>query len=49
VSRSGPVPIGRKDGHLAEFAHFLREGEKSRRLDAVVIGDKDMHGEISDF
>ena len=49
MSPAGPVAVRGEDGHIAEFAHFLRESEKSRRLNAVVVGYKDMHGKISDF
>jgi len=43
VSRSGPVAVGREDGHVAEFPHFLRQRQKPRRVHAVVIGYQDVH------
>jgi hypothetical protein len=43
VARSGPVAIWCKDGHLAHLPHRLCESKDSRGLNAVVIGNKNMH------
>jgi hypothetical protein len=46
MSRSGPIPVGREDRHLAEFAHFFRERKQPGRLNSVVVGYEYVHGLI---
>src|SRR5512143_3606713 len=43
VSRSGPVAVRRKDGHLANLPHRLRERQDPRGLNAVIVGHKNVH------
>ncbi len=44
-----PVAVRGENGDICDLAHGLGKGQESRRLDAVVIGNEDMHEWISDF
>jgi hypothetical protein len=45
----GPVAVRGENGDIRELPHRLCKGQKTRRLDAVIVGYEDMHEVISDF
>jgi glycyl-tRNA synthetase (class II) len=39
MTSTRPISVWRKDGHIAEFSHFLCKSEQARGKHAIVIGD----------
>ena len=49
IGGAGVVVVGRDNRHAAETAHGLRERLNAGRAVAVIVGDKNVHGNPADF